>query len=207
MEADKTRREMTRLVREEFANDASLVSRALNEMTERKVSSRTVQSWLIEPGKTSSRTCPAWALKALTDFLSQPVQREALSIWTEVKGRRVSAPDEFSKVYDRDGVRRATVEIDSDARALADWENASLSNMARKLYAFERGTNRYLQHIHDQQLTILRALEQAKTFDEMKATVKEMIRDKEQADAYVEQTRRAIEAGTDEFAHPDGLAK
>jgi leucyl-tRNA synthetase len=143
----------------------------------------------------------------LSDFLAQPLQREALARWTALKNERSSKSDEFLNVYERDGVRRATVEIDSDARALAAWENASLSSMARKLYEFERRTNGFLHHLHAQQLTLLRALEQATTLEELKAAVLETIRDKDSADAYVQQTRKAIEAGTDEFAHPEGLAK
>jgi hypothetical protein len=128
-------------------------------------------------------------------------------MWRDVYNDGASRQAEFRRIYERDGVERATREIESDARALADWENASLLTMARKLFEFERRTVGYLQFLHNQQMALLRGLEQATSYEELRTVVLESIRDKDSAEAYVLQTRRAIEAGTDEFAHPEGLAE
>jgi len=206
MDVERTRLEMMRLMRNEFENNPLLVSRALGVKAERKVSPRTVQSWLVDPKKSSSRTCPAWALKALRDFLEEPSQRDLLNIWKDVYNDEASSQAEFRRMYERDGVEKATNQIENDARALADWENASMATLARKLFKFERDTIGYLQFLHSQQMALLRGLENATSYEELRKVVLESIRDKDSADAYVLQTRRAIEAGKDEFAHPEGLA-
>lgn len=206
MDAERVRLEVMRLMRDEFENNPLLVSRALGVKAERKVSPRTVQSWLVDPEKPSSRTCPAWALKALRDFLGEPSQRALLDIWKDINSDGAHTQAEFRRIYERDGVEKATAEIESDARALAEWENASMLTLARKLFKLERDTVGYIQFVHNQQMALLHGLEKATSYEELRTVVLESIRDRKSADAYVRQTRRAIEAGTDEFAHPEGLA-
>ena len=79
--------------------------------------------------------------------------------------------------------------------------------MARKLFKFERDTVGYLRFLHGQHMALLHGLEKATSYEEMRTMVLASIRDKDSAEAYVLATRRAIEAGTDEFAHPEGLAQ
>ena len=45
--------------------DTSDVARILSEQTMRPCSRRTVQAWLSEPEKPSSRPCPEWAVTVL----------------------------------------------------------------------------------------------------------------------------------------------
>ena len=45
--------------------DTADVARILTEQTMRPCSRRTVQAWLSEPGKPSSRPCPEWAVTIL----------------------------------------------------------------------------------------------------------------------------------------------
>ena len=67
---EKNRYEMTSLLNSEFMQDPLMVAQAIEAETKKSISTRTVQSWLIEPGKRSSRKCPEWALKALNDYLN-----------------------------------------------------------------------------------------------------------------------------------------
>lgn len=207
MEAERTRLEMMRLMRDEFENNPWLVSRAIGTKVDRKVSPRTVQSWLIDPKKPSSRTCPAWALKALKEFLEEPAQRDLLKMWKDIHNDDVSSQDKFRRVYERDAVETTTRQIESDAHALAEWESASMITIARKLFKFERDTVGYLRFLHSQQMALQHGLEKATSYEELRAVVLESIRTNDSTEAYVLQTRRAIETGTDEFAHPEGLTE
>jgi hypothetical protein len=74
----RIRDNMSRIVENDFGGDRLWVAYTLSDATKRKVSNRTVQAWLMEPGKPSSRTCPEWAYQALKDFVDNPANEEHL---------------------------------------------------------------------------------------------------------------------------------
>lgn len=71
IEDERNRSELQRLVSGPFAGNNSFVEIALELETSRKVTNRTLQSWLADPHRPSSRKCPAWAVKALKDYIEK----------------------------------------------------------------------------------------------------------------------------------------
>lgn len=47
----------------------AMAAMLIGEYTRRPCSVRAVRSWVNDPGKPSSRTCPDWAVEALTEVL------------------------------------------------------------------------------------------------------------------------------------------
>jgi hypothetical protein len=205
---ERIRTEMSILVNKEFAADPSLVARTLEEATAKKISARTVQSWLIEPGKPSSRKCPEWALKALKDYLSNPENKSNLDISKKYSENDSGSSRPWStQVYDRHSVRFATNEILADDRRLKEWEQANFPTLARMLFELERRVDGYLSHLHDQTMALENGLQNSTTYEELRTSVREAIRDKEVAKYIIRDTRKAIESGTDEFSNDEGLPK
>ncbi len=119
----------------------------------------------MEPGRTSARSCPPWAFKGVTDFLSQPAQREALLRWINSESAKASGSTKFAQMYERDAVRLATSEIESDAQRLAAYENASFRDLPQLLAERDARMERFLRYVHNQQLDLITALQRAGTFE------------------------------------------
>jgi hypothetical protein len=199
---------MRSLVDKEFDGDCQLVAYKLSTLTGRKISNRTVQAWLIEPGKTSNRTCPEWALKALKEFIADPANKDELKERRKYAQKHASAPLAWSSEVDRKhSVKFATNQILADQQRLARWQKAGFDSLPSMLYELERETQGYLSFLHDRQLAYDNALKSSSTFDEFKSKALDAIRDKDLADFLIKDARRAIESKTHEFANDDGVSE
>ena len=203
---EKNRYEMTSLLNSEFMQDPLMVAQAIEAETKKSISTRTVQSWLIEPGKKSSRKCPEWALKALNDYLKQPKNTRFLS---EIKLHREKNLDFKTpwsmQVYDKYSVKFATSEIDEEEKKLKEWEQANFPTLAKKLFMLELKTERHLKHLQDHVLAIIHAIEKATDLADLKAIMKNEIKEKELVDFFIKDTRKAIETKSEEFSENKDL--
>lgn len=194
------------IVEDDFGGDRHWVANTLSNITKKSVSNRTVQAWLIEQGKPSSRTCPEWALQALKSFVSDPINEEHLK-----RGRKAIASDHSSnrarsaEVDNKHSVDFATNEILEDERNLRKWQTANFETLPIMISRFEIDARKYIDHLHDKLLAIQTALQKAESFEEFKNQALELVRDGETAKWLVSDARRAIEAGTGEFASDIGI--
>jgi len=203
---DEIRLNMRSLVDKEFDSDCQLVAYKLSTLTGRRISNRTVQAWLIEPGKTSSRTCPEWALKALKEFIADPANKDELEERRKYARKDASAPLAWSSEVDRKhSVEFATNQILADQQRLGRWQKAGFDSLPSLLAELERKTEGYLNFLHERQLAYDNALKSSSTFDEFKSKALDAIRDKDIAEFLVKEARRAIENKTHEFASDDGV--
>ncbi|VXC51249.1 conserved hypothetical protein [Burkholderia sp. 8Y] len=205
---DERRRTMMRsLVENEFAGDRQYVASVISRFAARNVSARTVQAWLIEPGKASSRFCPEWAMKALLEYLSKPENQERLRARKEYKERQ-PWPQKRTvlDVADKHAVQFATTEIERDERMRKAWTDTTLGDLPSKLFELERRMTERIRYLEDRVSGLTSALKNGKSFDEYRAVVLDELNNRESEDYEVRKTRLAIEAQTGEFAHPEGLA-
>ena len=129
------RREFSDLVMSGWKNDVLEVTSVLSKDKTRKVSTRTVQSWLADPSKSSSRTCPAWAVEALKNYLAANPETG------EIMERRLSLAlehdDMMSVRAKRDAANESNRWAESElARKKLIQErlaNCSISNLPRQL--------------------------------------------------------------------------
>jgi hypothetical protein len=202
------RDDMRRIVEGHFGGDRHWVAYTLSDITKKSVSNRTVQAWLMEQGKPSSRTCPEWALQALKTFVSAPENEAYLQQGRERRASDSSSTRAWSAEVDsKHSVKFATNEILGEERRLQEWRNANFETLPAMIHRFEDQTEKYLSHLHDALLGIEAALKKSTTFDEFKFQALEAIRDKETAKWLVKDARRAIETRTGEFASDDGVLK
>ncbi len=202
----RIRDNMSMIVENDFGGDRLWVAYTLSDATKRKVSNRTVQAWLMEPGKPSSRTCPEWAYQALKDFVDNPENGEYLE---QGRVRRASntSPNRgwAADVDSKYSVKFATSEILHDEKRLNEWREANSNTLPAMLHRLEGQTEKHLSYLQDQLIAIEMALKAASSFEEFKTAALDAIRDKERAKSLVKDARQAIEGKTGEFARDDGL--
>lgn len=203
-----TRVEMRSIVEKDFGGDRHWAAYTLSDITKKSVSNRTVQAWLMEVGKPSSRTCPEWALQALKTYVSNPNNNAYL-----VEGRKHRASDSsFSRAWsaevdNRHSVSFATNEILGEERRLHEWRSANFATLPVMLHKLEDQTQKYLSSLSGRLCAIESALEKSTSFEDFKSVALAAIRDKETAEWLVKDARRAIENSTGEFASEDGIVE
>lgn len=206
--SERRRGDMRRLIENDFSGDRHVVADVISQLTARKVSARTVQAWLIEPGRPSSRQCPEWAVKALLDYKSIPDNAEALRARQEFESTRPMPPERTAfDVLDKHAVRSATDEIESDRRNREAWRKASLTELPDRIFELQKRTESALATLQNVLGTMSAALKMGESFDDFRTKACNSIRDWESGRFYVSEARRAIESGTDEFANDEGVLK
>lgn len=201
---ERTRERMWILVTNTFAGDSYWVADTLTRATKRKVSNRTVQAWIMEPGKPSSRRCPEWALEALKSYAENPENAETLESGCRIRAQDFKSPRAWSAEVDsKHSVNFATNEILADERRKKEWREAGFDKLPAMLHAFEVRMDRELSSMRDTLSSIDNALRNSSNFEEFKSKALESIRDKEVASWIVRDARNAIETRTGEFAVSD----
>jgi hypothetical protein len=211
-EQEQRRLRLQVLVERHFVRDNDVVARVLEERTGAKVSERTVQAWLIAPGRKSSRNCPEWAVKALEDFVADPANGEFLQ--RQAQRREAASQGEWKtplgwsdKVRREKAVEFATVSLEVDAKRERTWQQAGGVQMGGLVFDLERRLDAEL-NAHRRVLSALgEAFRNASTFEELKSVFHEQVRAGELQDFFVGQARRAIESGSEEFAQADGVLR
>ena len=203
-----TRAEMRDIVERDFGGDRHWAAYTLSDITKKSVSNRTVQAWLMEVGKPSSRTCPEWALQALKTYVSNPSNNTYLE-----EGRKHRESDSsFSRAWsaevdNRHSVSMATNQILGEERRLSEWRGANFNTLPVMMHRLEDQTQKYLSSLSSRLCAIESALEKSTSFEDFKSVVLAAIRDRDMAEWLVKDARRAIENNTGEFASEDGVAE
>jgi hypothetical protein len=206
-ENERRRFQLASLIRGKFLGENFRAADAITITSGKRVSARTLQSWLIEPGKPSNRKCPAWALKALEDFLADPQNEQDLARIAKHKSDFPQVFDHLDEIMDKREVEIATNAIAHDQCALEAWRKADFNSLPIKLFELEKRANRYLDYLGHTLLTITSALNRCKDFDVFKETVKEELRKAEVIDFELRTVQKAIEERQEEFSNDEGLPK
>lgn len=204
---DQRRNAMRALVDDKFGGDTLQASIAIHNITRKRVSHRTIQAWLMEPGARSSRPCPEWAVLALKAFVDAPENADYLKSCERITARTSSYMPYSTAVDVKYGVKYATDAIISDEKRQREWSDASFTSLPHMISQFENKTERHFDHLDQHVHAMWRALREAKDFEDFRKRVLDEVRDKEIGDMIIRKTRRAIEQGTDEFSYDGELTK
>lgn len=209
-EQEQRRWRLLSVVERHFGRDNDFVARVIQDKTGAKVSERTVQAWLIAPGRKSSRNCPEYAVKALEAYVADPVNGEYLK--RHAQRREADASAEWSsplawsdKVRREKAVEFATANLEGENRRQRTWQDAGGLQMGGLVFELERRLDAEQNANRRVMSALSQAVRTASTFEEFKATFEEHVRASELQDFFVGQARRAIESGADEFAAADGV--
>lgn len=196
---DERRRELQSLIDKKFLRENYRAASAISSITGKAVSERTIQAWLIELDKPSSRKCPAWALKALKDYLANPENQRNLEETAKFRSEYPMPETRFDDVFDKRAVKLATWQIEADQEALNRWKSANFENIPNKLYELEKNTDRQIERLENTVSIFINAFKQSETFDDWKNTVLKELRETDDINNTIKATRRAIENGMEEF--------
>jgi hypothetical protein len=203
-EDEANRRRMGLLISAHFRGDCDFAASILRKVTERKVSSRTIQAWLITPDKPSSRRCPTWAVKTLEEYV--PNHKQELD---DARRYRESLSSErwwsAANIRDNKDIELATSEIERDAKRTKKWEDTPIHELPRKLAEMEKRFEDFMYGNNERITAILAALGESNDFDEFKKNVNR--RQTERWGIYyaVREAREAIEKKTGPFSNDEGL--
>jgi len=196
---EQNRQGMLRLIQTHFRSAYAHAAGIISRRSGHKVSERTIQAWLIEPEKPSSRRCPAWALRALEEHLAENGTGKSTDVSHPIP-RPWSA-----EVLDTKTVGLATAGILSDQRRREEWRHLSFSALADKLFEQEKKVEEWLCHHNDMIHSFESAVRNAKNFDDMKAALLDALSEKRSINFFVRETRKAIEGQKEEFSNDEGL--
>lgn len=204
---NQRRHAMRYLVDSKFGGDTLQASIAIQNITKKSVSHRTIQAWLMEPNARSSRSCPQWALLALKAFVDAPENVDYLKSCERISAGTSSYMPYSTAVDVKYAVKYATNAIISDEKRQREWSNASFTSLPHMISLLENKTERHFEHLDQHVHAIWRALREATDFEDCRKRVLDEVRDKEIGDSIIRNTRRAIEQGTDEFSNDGILTK
>lgn len=192
------------IVHQRFYSDNDWVARAIEERTGEVVSVRTIQAWLIQPNRKSSRNCPERFLKALEEYLQDPSNQEIIQ-WRKERFedsiRNGKSPLEWcTEVRNSKAVDFATGELEEESRTLSKWQDEFSNRQGAMIFELQKKLER-ITWSHNETLSALsEALETSTTLEEFR----EKFRERERANFHiryvVRQAKNAIENNTEEFA-------
>ncbi len=188
---------LARLIRSKLGGDNFRAARVISEITKREVSARSIQAWLIDPLKQSSRTCPPWAVEALGQY-SPPSQDTTTTEW--------SMPHSWNVRANR-AVEYAENKIEADERLKKKWADANLSSLHEKLYELERDYRGWRDHFSDFAAALKTGLQRSESFEDFRKRVLAELNEASEVLSLVEDAKKAIQQGTGEFSNPDGLPR
>lgn len=200
------RSKMEGIIRQYFRGAYLSAAQIISNKTGKKISQRSIQSWLIDPSKSSSRKCPSWALKALEEYVSMnPEISERQRKWEEEQSRQRTPGSWSREVEDSKSVGFAENDIEADETMRKKWAKSSLGELHEHLYQLEKKHDEHLWYLNGLNSHVTKALKEASNFEEFKATFFALENESKSVDYIIREARTAIETGKDEFSNDEGV--
>lgn len=198
------------LVHNYFRGENDIVAHVIGRKTPgAKVSVRSVQAWLMPPGRPSSRNCPPWALKALEDYIADAANRDSLEAMArrqEEDIQRVTTPTQWAdKVRSEKAVEFATCEIEDESRTLRQWQERLGRDNGRYVFELELRLRAAERELTDSVSAIHQAVHGSENFEDFKKAYLEAERASRLQRLSVREARKHIENASEEFASDDGV--
>jgi hypothetical protein len=204
VELDLLREELWTLMREEFeqadlrAKLSSLIKNPLigdnyqaadviSRISGKHASQRSIQAWLIESDKRSSRKCPPWAVSALETYLAEPENQKRLrDLVNYYKAAAAPAAAQPAGAREEAPAGFAGQNTAADDRRREEWQRANLAALPGMLFELEQKMNGHISHF-------------SKTLDAITATVLDEGKD-------LDDIKRSLRLKLDDLRHADFIA-
>lgn len=202
--SERNRHELQGLIQALFQNDFSRAVVTLNNADGRKASVRTLQAWLMPPGRQSSRRCPTWAVSFLKNY--RDTHAEEIRIYREFKESQVGlkSPTRVDRVYNGSALREVESQLALEERYRQELRSSSVSALpdllADKLLKIESNYERLLSN----HFALLRSIRSAGSLEDLKAKFSEEEDDLNRSNHFLATARRALLSNSEEFASDDG---
>lgn len=203
----RTQRRMSHLLHGVYNGDYARAASILSEQTKKKVSVRTLQAWMMPPGRPSSRRCPEWALLALEQYLKR--HPEAPWQWKEISTVYRGSPDGqtlalHTELRDQRTLQFAEAVIAEEDAILKKWCSASFDELPQRLAELELRLRRATGDNADLIGKMLALTYSCTTFEEFRHQLHEATTRKVGLDQLVMEIAKDIRGGRNEFSHEDG---
>lgn len=168
---EKLRWDTAAIIRSRFNDDYNLAIKVIHEQTNKEVSLRTLQSWLIESGRVSSRTCPEWALVALQDYIESHGETLKERITDSIRQQTVKediGAKHITALIEKNVTEYATRRIEYEKGRLSYWQNTNYAELPTKIANMEKELRDYALY-HNKVITALQGIKYCKNFDEFKS--------------------------------------
>lgn len=202
--------QMRHLLQVYFCGDYTAAAYLLKELTGTNVSERTLQSWVMQTGKNSSRKCPEWAVSALEAYIEKnPTMSDTFQVRREkkIKNEIEQGVDALERARNSEGLERIERELESDERFRARMNSASLGDLPNifsdSLLKQEKDismTRTLLFHIYHEII-------KATTLDDLKLEINKKFDDVINYSNFIYQGKRQLANEENEFSNEYGLLK
>ncbi|WP_417511353.1 hypothetical protein [Methylophaga sp.] len=193
------RQELFSLINREFAGENDRVAYVLKSLG-KPVSVRTIQAWLIDPRRQSSRKVPEWVIPTLRSHL-EGLKENPYSTPAE----RESALARFIDIHDKGALESAEREIARDSHIYEKWAEASTVKLAEMLAELELAMLRQADDMNNFTDSLLQAMNESDDFEGFKAKLKTNQDFRFRARYVIRKTRQDIENRSGEFSNDEGL--
>ncbi|MDQ3287552.1 MAG: hypothetical protein M3Q42_04700 [Pseudomonadota bacterium] len=198
---------MSQLLHFDYDGDYDRAALILAQQTKKRVSTRTLQAWMMPPGRPSSRRCPEWAVAALELYLHQ--NPDAPLWWKDVAnvsrstevGRKL---ERTKQLRERETLRIAEQRIADEQAIRAKWQECAVADIPTQLASFEIATQARLERHFDLIHNILTSVRTCESLEELKQELETEVAKTFQLDRMVKETASDIREGKNEFAADDG---
>ena len=206
-EQSSLRNKLLSLINSQLFGENYRAADIISRISGKKVSERSIQAWLIESDKRSSRKCPVWAVTALETYLTAPENQELLRASAEsYKILALDRSDRSWEVMDKHAVKFAQGHIDADKKRREEWQQANLTELPTMLFEMENNIVGEIDYLSETLSTMLNVIfNEGNDLDEIRRKLKSELEGWSLSRSCVQKTRRAIEGGTDEFSNDQGI--
>lgn len=164
------RRELRNLIAEKCGNDLTDAARAISLVEGKTVTTRTIQSWLIDPTKPSSRSCPEWAISALREK-ETPLRRTTQS---EPKPFHEDPQAWVAEVRNRRSLLIATEKMEQEEKRRIKWKKVPAADFPVAIANSETELWGWIHVLEEREHAFFTALKVSSSFDEFKKKALEM---------------------------------
>lgn len=199
---------MRRLLERVFGGDFTAAAYILKDLTGRSVSERTLQSWVAQTGKRSSRRCPEWAVNALQAYAEKnPEMREVFQARRERKQR-----DEFEhginsleRAQTTDGLEKIERDLVSDERFKARVTSVPFSDLPNTLSEILLKHDRDIRIVSSLLFRTFHEIQKADSLDDLKRDLSREFDKVIDLDNFLQRGKRQLINAEEEFANEHGL--
>lgn len=164
------RRELRDLIAQKCGNDLTDAARAISLVEGKTVTTRTIQSWLIDPAKPSSRICPEWAVAALREK-EAPLRRTTQS---EPKPVHDDPQARVAEVRNRRSLLIATEKMEQEEKRRIKWKKVPAADFPVAIADSETELWGWIHALEEREHAFFTALKVSSSFDEFKKKALEM---------------------------------
>lgn len=196
----RMRAEFFSLIHKHFAGENARVAYVLTSMG-KPVSHRTVQAWLIDPQRRSSRTLPPWVLPMLTAYIENSKKSELPPL-----PRDHHDPDAHAAwLCITNSVEIADQQIERENLIRNKWANANISEIPKMMSDLEIRIENESEIFGMLSDSLREAMNESNDFESFK---KNLIKRRDAGFRVmndIRTVRRDIENNTNEFSNSEGL--